>query len=90
MNERIKFAQPIARDMTATHQLPSESDRAVPGTLQAPRTKLVYLYLSQGEASIDSLEADLGIEKISLYPILQRLMSRGLVERTDEQAYRCC
>ncbi|AGB38739.1 helix-turn-helix domain-containing protein [Natronococcus occultus] len=64
--------------------------RNVSATLQSPRTKLVYLYLSQGEATVDTLQADLDINKTTLYPILQTLAGNGLVERADGETFRCC
>ncbi|ELY54961.1 sugar-specific transcriptional regulator trmb [Natronococcus amylolyticus DSM 10524] len=78
----LSTTQPTA---TAT-----DAARDVPATLQSPRTKLVYLYLAQGEASVDALQADLDISKITLYPILQTLAGHGLVERADGETFRCC
>ena len=64
--------------------------RDVPATLGSPRTKLVYLYLTQGEASVDALQGDLDIGKTTLYPILRTLTGRGLVERAGGETFRCC
>lgn len=76
--------------MIATQTPSTEVSREIPTTLQSPRPKLVYLYLAQGEASVDALQADLDISKISLYPILRTLTSHGLVERVDGETFRCC
>lgn len=76
--------------MIASQQTPTEATREIPATLQSPRTKLVYLYLRQGTASVDAMQDDLEINKISLYPILQTLTGHELVERTADETFRCC
>lgn len=65
----------IQRPTTPASELPTE--------LESPRAKLVYLYLLTGDASIDDLQADLGVEKITLYSILRTLRERDLVEKQD-------
>ncbi|WP_435174472.1 helix-turn-helix domain-containing protein [Halorussus sp. AFM4] len=64
-------------------QRPTTSSRELPTELESPRAKLVYLYLRPGAASIDDLQRDLGVEKITLYSILRTLRERGLVEKRD-------
>jgi predicted transcriptional regulator len=49
--------------------------------LESPRAKLVYLYLRSDDASIDDLQSDLGVQKITLYSILRTLRERELVEK---------
>ena len=64
-------------------QRPTTSSRELPTELESPRAKLVYLYLQPGAASIDDLQRDLGVEKITLYSILRTLRERDLVEKRD-------
>jgi len=65
-----------------------EHDEPLPGELDSPCAKLVYLYLStRGEASVERLRDELGLEKITLFSILDTLSSRGLV-RKESGAYR--
>jgi DNA-binding MarR family transcriptional regulator len=65
-----------------------EHDESLPGELDSPCAKLVYLYLStRGEASVERLRDELGLEKITLFSILDTLSSRGLV-RKESGAYR--
>lgn len=61
---------------------------ALPDALTSAETKLVYLYLSvTDEATADELNDDLGIGKLSLFPVLDTLDSQGLVTR-DGARYR--
>ncbi|MFC4448351.1 helix-turn-helix domain-containing protein [Halorussus aquaticus] len=64
-------------------QRPTTSTRELPTELESPRAKLVYLYLLPTAASIDELQSDLGVEKITLYSILRTLRKRNLVEKRD-------
>lgn len=60
----------------------NDIDIDIPDTLETPGTKLVYLYLSvKDEATIDELHAELGIKKITLYPLLQTLTTISLVDQ---------
>ncbi|WP_137287266.1 TrmB family transcriptional regulator [Halorussus salinisoli] len=59
--------------------------RELPTELESPRAKLVYLYLRPAAASIDELQADLDVKKITLFSILRTLRERGLVEKRDER-----
>lgn len=57
----------------------------VPRTLQSPRAKLVYLYLStHGGATIGELQDGLGMQKLSLYSILRTLIDGEFVSRDAE------
>jgi DNA-binding IclR family transcriptional regulator len=62
---------------------PTTRDRALPTELESPRAKLVYLYLRTATASLDDLQSDLGLKKITLYSILRTLRERDLVEKRD-------
>jgi predicted transcriptional regulator len=66
-------------------QRPTTRERELPTELESPRAKLVYLYLQPDDASIDDLQTDLGVQKITLYSILRTLRERELVEKRDGQ-----
>lgn len=58
----------------------------VPGDLRSPRTKLVYLYLSTHEgATLDELQENLEMKKITLYSVLKTLRKRGIVEEESDR-----
>lgn len=58
----------------------------LPGDIESPRAKLVYLYLDTASpASIDDLQSALDLQKITLYSILRTLRERELVEKRDSQ-----
>ncbi|WP_331232329.1 TrmB family transcriptional regulator [Natronorarus salvus] len=57
----------------------------LPTELESSGSKLVYLYLDlTGDATINELEATLGMRKLALYPVLDTLSAAGLVERDGE------
>ena len=57
--------------------------------LDTAAAKLVYLYLHRNkEATIDELQAALGMKKITLYPLLRTLTATAHVDRTGDQ-YVC-
>lgn len=59
---------------------------SIPTTLQSPRAKLVYLFLSMhGTTSITELQDSLDMKKISLYSILKTLEDKDIVSRDGEQ-----
>ena len=70
-------------------QRPTTSTDPLPTELDSPRAKLVYLYLSTRTtsggpgASIDELQTQLGLQKITLYSILRTLRERELVVKRD-------
>lgn len=66
-------------------QRPTTTARELPTELESPRAKLVYLYLQGGAASIDDLQSDLEVKKITLFSILSTLRERGLVEKQGSQ-----
>lgn len=65
------------KETTTTEFIPT----TFPSELSA-ESKLVYLYLHTTDGChVDELQADLGLKKISLYPVLDSLTDRGLVRR---------
>lgn len=64
-----------------THRIPSEL---------SPTGKLVYLYLAErGAASVEDLNDALGVPQLRLYPTLECLERRDMVDRAgDEVALR--
>lgn len=59
---------------------------SLPEDLTSSEAKLVYFYLAtRGSATVDELQASLGMQKLSLYSILQTLDERDLVRlQADE------
>jgi hypothetical protein len=55
----------------------------VPDGIESPEAKLVYVYLdaSRTGATVDELVDHLGIKRLALFPVLDCLESRGLVDR---------
>lgn len=71
-------------------QRPTTSTDPLPKELDSPRAKLVYLYLATettadaaSGATIDELQTQLGLQKITLYSILRTLRERNLVTKRD-------
>jgi DNA-binding MarR family transcriptional regulator len=65
----------------------SPATPAVPSELTSAQSKLVYLYLDcAGGATADDIAGSLGLKKISLYPVLDSLETRGVV-RNDGNRY---
>ncbi|MDL5363177.1 helix-turn-helix domain-containing protein [Halalkalicoccus sp. NIPERK01] len=61
----------------------------IPPRLDSSTSKLVYLYLWTSEsATIDELHAVLGLEKLTLYPVLNTLIAADLVTQSED-SYRC-
>ncbi|KYH25618.1 hypothetical protein HAPAU_22930 [Halalkalicoccus paucihalophilus] len=61
----------------------------LPAELGSSGAKLVYLYLKvENEATIDELQASLGMRKVTLYPLLRTLTHTGLVEKVETR-YVC-
>lgn len=60
----------------------------LPGELESPRAKLVYLYLSSnGGATVEELQEGLSMKKITLFSILKTLRERDLVgQQADRYA----
>jgi DNA-binding MarR family transcriptional regulator len=65
----------------------SHATPVVPTELTSAQSKLVYLYLDcAGAATVDDIAGSLGLKKISLYPVLDSLETRGVV-RNDGNRY---
>jgi DNA-binding MarR family transcriptional regulator len=58
----------------------------LPDDLTAADSKLVYLFVSVSDgATVEDLQSSLDIKKISLFPVLDTLSERGLIERVDDE-----
>ncbi|WP_251344236.1 TrmB family transcriptional regulator [Haloplanus halophilus] len=58
----------------------------LPERLDSSPAKLVYLYLrAVTEARLAELRRSLGMRALALYPVLELLIDRGLVERVDDR-----
>lgn len=63
-----------------------QTPKQLPGELQSPRGKLVYLYLVQSEgATLADLKADLDLGALTVYSVLKTLRERGLVRREEDR-----
>jgi len=73
--------------MNTNQMLSRTADRFdLPEELTAADSKLVYLFVSVSDgATVDDLQSSLDIKKISLFPVLDTLSDRGLIERVDEE-----
>ena len=57
----------------------------LPAELDSSNSKLVYLYLSTaGKATVGDLQSTLGMKQLALFPILQTLEGKDLIERDGE------
>jgi DNA-binding MarR family transcriptional regulator len=73
--------------MNATQMLGRTADRFdLPDDLTAADSKLVYLFVAVSDgATVDDLQTALDIKKISLFPVLDTLSERGLIERIEDE-----
>ena len=73
--------------MSATQLLGRTADRFdLPDDLTAADSKLVYLFVAVSDgATVDDLQTALDIKKISLFPVLDTLSERGLIERVEDE-----
>jgi DNA-binding MarR family transcriptional regulator len=73
--------------MNTSQILSRTTDRFdLPDDLTAADSKLVYLFVSVSDgATVDDLQSSLDIKKISLFPVLDTLSERGLIERVDDE-----
>ena len=61
------------------------SQIALPGELESPRAKLVYLFLSMnGTVTINELQHSLDMKKISLYSVLKCLEKEDLISKDGD------
>jgi hypothetical protein len=59
---------------------------SVPEGIESPRAKLVYVYCSVSDgATTEQLCANLSITRLTLYPILESLQERDVLEREDDR-----
>lgn len=57
----------------------------MPATLESSNSKLVYLYLATvEEATISELQSTLGMQQLALFPTLDTLEGKDLIERDGE------
>ncbi|WP_440990779.1 TrmB family transcriptional regulator [Haloarchaeobius baliensis] len=53
----------------------------IPGELNSPTAKLVYLYLdTTGRSTVDEMQQSLNVPKLALFSVLGSLSESGLVE----------
>jgi DNA-binding MarR family transcriptional regulator len=73
--------------MSTTQMISRAADRVdLPDDLTAADSKLVYLFVAVSDgATVDDLQAALDIKKISLFPVLDTLSERGLIERVEDE-----
>jgi predicted transcriptional regulator len=68
---------------TQTMDRPTDSIE-LPEDLSATESKLVYLFVAtSGRATVDDLHSSLDMKRITLFPVLDTLSDRGLIERAD-------
>jgi len=64
----------------------SPQTHTIPTSLQSPRAKLVYLFLStNGTATINELQDGLNMKKISLYSILKTLRKQEIIAKDGDR-----
>jgi predicted transcriptional regulator len=57
----------------------------VPDSIDSPEAKLVFVYLQTSTgATVDELHERLDLPRLSLFPVLDTLRTRGLVSRQGE------
>lgn len=70
-------------------QYQPQANVELPDAFDTSGAKLVYLYLHiENEATIDELEAALGMRKVTLYSLLQTLTATDLVHRSGARYVR--
>lgn len=58
----------------------------LPDEISSANAKLVYLYVKmRGEATVSDLQSDLGLQKLSLFSVLDSLRGADLVERDGQR-----
>ncbi|MFB6080293.1 MAG: TrmB family transcriptional regulator [Haloferacaceae archaeon] len=56
----------------------------MPAELATAEAKLVYLYVQAADGcTVDELYRDLGLPKLALFPVLDTLRERGLIDDGD-------
>lgn len=80
----------VGTDKMSTAQLTQERTDAetieqLPTELDSDGSKLVYLYLNVvGEATVTEMQSTLNKKQLALYPVLDTLESRDLIEQDGE------
>lgn len=63
-----------------------QTPKPLPGELESPRGKLIYLYLTQSDGStLSDLKRDLDLGALTLYSVLKTLRERDLVRKEDDR-----
>ena len=58
----------------------------IPDTIESPRAKLVYLYVTtRGETTVEQLRDDLGMRTGTTLTMLRTLQERGYLERQNDR-----
>ena len=58
----------------------------VPDDLTAAESKLVYVAVAVSDgATVDDLQSSLNLNKITLFPVLDTLAERGLIDRVGSE-----
>jgi predicted transcriptional regulator len=71
--------------MSVHEPLGEPSIGALPGELDSPRAKLVYLYLDvTNGASLEEIQETLDLKKITLFSILDSLDGRDMIDQDGE------
>ena len=64
--------------------VPTPDGFDVPDDLTATDSKLVYLFVAVSDGvTVDDLQSTLDMRKIGLFPVLDTLTERGLIDRVD-------
>ena len=73
--------------MSTTQMIARTADRFdLPDDLTAADSKLVYLFVAVSEGvTVDDLQTALDMKKISLFPVLDTLSERGLIECVEDE-----
>jgi len=71
---------------TARTAVPTLDSFDVPDDITATDSKLVYLFVTVSDGvTVDDLQSTLDMRKISLFPVLDTLTDRGLIDRVDDE-----
>jgi predicted transcriptional regulator len=69
----------------ATGSTENTPETAVPNALNTTGSKLVYLHITTNrEVTIDEIQDDLQMKKITLYSVLGTLKDNGLIEQNGD------
>jgi len=73
--------------MSTTQMIARTADRFdLPDDLTAADSKLVYLFVAVSDGvTVDDLQTALDMKKISLFPVLDTLSERGLIECVEDE-----